>query len=99
MHRVRKATSKRCLLRCMSLDLALTARSLHCSGYVRLQHYIPCFDEAVGTPAHDPIRKKLGANTGWRCRAQHHKPERVCYVVQFEPGFAERPQWKRFWKR
>jgi hypothetical protein len=34
--------------------MALIARSLHCSGAVRLQSNIPCSDEPVSTPVRDP---------------------------------------------
>ena len=43
-------------MRCMSLLLALTARSLHCRDSVRLQSYFHRPDEPVSTPPRDPDR-------------------------------------------
>jgi hypothetical protein len=47
--------------------MALTARSLHCSGSVRLQSYFHRPDEPAGMPVHDPIptlvRQRNGRKT------------------------------------
>jgi len=44
--------------------MALTARSLHCRGSVRLQSYIPCANWPVSTPARDRCCRKRA----WECR-------------------------------
>jgi len=48
------------------LLLALTARSLHCRGSVRLQSYFHRPGEAVSTPARDPKLTLSGMTVGYR---------------------------------